>query len=59
LVRSRGHGWGVPAERVAVDLVTPVLFLAISIGVIVLLMTSTTRRDFESSRQPPGGANGR
>ena len=30
----------VPAERVAVDLVTPVLLLAISVGGIALLMTS-------------------
>jgi hypothetical protein len=59
LMRSRAHGWAVPAERVAVDLFTPVLFLAISIGVIVLLMTPTTSRDFLSSRQPPAGTNGR
>jgi hypothetical protein len=57
---SRAHGWGpVIAERVAVDLVTGVLFLAISVGVIVLLMAPATRRDFRSSRQPPAGTNGR
>ena len=50
LMRSRVDGWGVPAERVAVDLATPVLFLAISVGVIALLMTPATRRDFQSSR---------
>jgi hypothetical protein len=49
LVRSRAHGLG-PAP---IDLVTPVLFLAVSVGVIVLLMTPATRRDFRSSRQPP------
>ena len=59
LTRSRAHGWMVTAERVAVDLITPVLFLAISVGVIVLLMTPATRRDFRSSRQPPAGTNGR
>jgi hypothetical protein len=42
-----------------IDLVTPVLFLAISVGVIVLLMTPATRREFQSSRQPPAGTNGR
>jgi hypothetical protein len=47
--------WG-PAP---IDLVTPVLFLATSVGVIVLLMTPATRRDFQSSRQPPAGTNGR
>jgi hypothetical protein len=60
LMSWRAHGWGpVTAEVVAVDLVTPVLFLAISVGVIVLLMTPATRRDFRSSRQPPAGTNGR
>jgi hypothetical protein len=60
LMRSRADGrWPIPAERVAVDLATPVLFLAISVGVIVLLMTPATRRDFRSSRQPPAGTNGR
>jgi hypothetical protein len=58
-MRSRTHGWAVTAERVAVDLATPALFLAISVGVIVLLMTPATRRDFRSSRQPPAGTNGR
>jgi hypothetical protein len=59
LMRSRADGrWPIPAERVAVDLATPVLFLAISIGVIVLLMTPATRRDFRSSHQLPAGANG-
>ena len=53
---SRAHGWGpVITERVAVDLVTAVLFLAISVGVIVLLIAPATRRDFRSSRQPPAG----
>ena len=57
---SRAHGWGpVIAERVAVDLVTAVLFLAIGVGVIVLLMAPATRRDFRSSRQPWAGTNGR
>lgn len=59
LMRSRTHGWMVAAERVAVDLITPVLFLAISVGVVVLLMTPASRRDFQSSSQPPAGTNGR
>jgi spore maturation protein SpmB len=50
LLRSRADGWGIPAERVAVDLATPMLFLAISVGVVALLMTPATRRDFQSSR---------
>jgi hypothetical protein len=54
LMRSRAHGWGVAAERVVVDLATPVLLLAISLAVVVLVMTPTTRRDFRSSSQPPG-----
>jgi hypothetical protein len=49
----------VTAEMLAVDLVTVVLFLAASVGVIVLLMTPATRRDFQSSRQPPAATNGR
>jgi MFS family permease len=57
LVRSRTHGWGWgPAP---IDLVTQVLFLAISIGVVLLLMTPATSRDFQSSRQPPADTNGR
>ena len=36
-------------EGVAVDLATPVLFLAISVGVVALLMTPATRRDFQSN----------
>lgn len=57
LVRSRAHGWGLgPAP---IDLATVVLFLAISVGVVVLLMTPATRRDFQSSRQPPAATNGR
>jgi len=59
LVRSRASGWEVTAERVAVDLVTPGLFLAISIGVVMLLMTPATSRDFRSDRQPPAGGNDR
>jgi hypothetical protein len=55
LVRSRAYGWG-PAP---IDLVTAVLFLAVSVGVIVLLMTPATSRDFQSSSQPPAGTNGR
>jgi hypothetical protein len=56
LVRSRTTGgWG-PAP---IDLVTQVLFLVISVGVVVLLMTPATSRDFRSSRQPPAGTNGR
>jgi hypothetical protein len=59
LMRSRADGqWPIPAERVAVDLATPVLFLAISVGVIALVMTPATSRDFRSSRQPPAGTNG-
>ena len=54
-MRSRARGWG-PAP---IDLVTPVLFLAISVGVILLLMMPVTRRDFRSSRQPLAGTNGR
>jgi hypothetical protein len=57
---SRADGrWPIPAEVVAVDLVTAVGLLAISIGVIVLLMTPATSRDFRSSRHPPAGTNGR
>jgi lysylphosphatidylglycerol synthetase-like protein (DUF2156 family) len=57
LVRSRTHGWGWgPAP---IDLVTQVPFLAISIGVVVLLMTPATSRDFRPSRQPPAGTNDR
>ena len=57
LVRSRAYGWGwVPAP---IDLVTQVLFLAVSVAVVVLLMTPATSRDFRSSRQPPAGTNGR
>jgi hypothetical protein len=48
-MRSWAHGWGLTAERVAIDLATPVLFLAISVGVIALLMIPATRRDFRSS----------
>jgi hypothetical protein len=60
LMRWRADGrWPIPAERVAVDLATPVLFLAISVGVVVLVMTPATRRDFRSSRQAPAGTNGR
>lgn len=56
LVRSRTTGgWG-PAP---IDLATQVLFLAVSVAVVVLLMTSATSRDFQSSRQPPAGTNGR
>jgi hypothetical protein len=50
LLRSRVDWWGVPAERVAVDLTTPALFLAISVGVVALLMSPATKRDFQSSR---------
>jgi hypothetical protein len=57
---SRADGrWPIPAERVAVDLATAVGLLAISVGIIVLLMTPATRRDFRSSRQPPAATNGR
>jgi len=49
LVRSRAHGWEFPAERVAVDLATPALFLAISAGVVVLLLRPATRRDFQEA----------
>jgi hypothetical protein len=57
LMRSRARGWGWgPAP---IDLVTQVLFLAFSVGVVVLLMTSATSRDFRSSRQPLAGTNGR
>ena len=60
LVRSRARGWEeVTAEMLAVDLVTVVLLLAASVGVIMLLMTPATRRDFRSSRQPPAATNGR
>lgn len=60
LVVSRARGWEeVTAEMLAVDLVTVVLFLAASVGVIVLLMTPATRRDFQSTRQPPAATNGR
>jgi hypothetical protein len=57
LVRSRAYGWEWgPAP---IDLVTQVLFLAISVGVVLLLLTSATSRDFRSSSQPPAGTNGR
>ena len=57
LARSRAYGWGCgPAP---IDLVTQLLFLAVSVGVVVLLMTPATRRDFQSSRQSPAGTNGR
>jgi hypothetical protein len=57
---SRADGrWPIPAEVVAVDLVTAVGLLAISVGVILLLMTPATSRDFRSSRQPPAGTSGR
>jgi hypothetical protein len=59
LLSSRAQGWPIPAERVAVDLATPVLLLAVSVGVIVLLMAPASRRDFRSSSQPPAGTNGR
>jgi hypothetical protein len=59
LLRSRAHGWAVTAERVAVELATPALFLAISAVIIVLFMTPTTGRDFRSSRPPLAGTNGR
>jgi hypothetical protein len=60
LVVSRARGWEeVTAEMLAVDLVTVVLLLAASVGVIVLLMTPATRRDFQSSRQPPAATNRR
>ena len=54
-VNSRADGWG-PAP---IDMVIAVLFLAISVGVVVLLTTSAASRDFRSSRQPPAGTNGR
>ena len=50
-----GPGWG-PAP---IDLVTVVLLPAVSVGVVVLLMTPATSRDFRSSRRPPAGTNGR
>ena len=57
VVRSRSSGWGPAPEVVALDLVTPALFLAISVGVMVLLLSPATRRDFQSSRQPPAAAS--
>jgi hypothetical protein len=60
LMRSRAQGrWPISVERVAVDLATAVGLLALSVGVVVLLMTPATRRDFRSSRPPPAGTNGR
>jgi hypothetical protein len=56
LVRSRAYGGPGPPP---IDLVTAVLFLAVSVGVVVLLMTPATSRDFRSSSQPPAGTNGR
>ena len=48
---SRADGqWPIPAEMVAVDLVAAVGLLAISVGVVVLLMTPATSRDFRSGR---------
>jgi hypothetical protein len=55
LLRWRARGWG-PAP---IDLVTAVLFLAVSVGVVLVLMTPATSRDFRSSRQAPAGTNGR
>jgi hypothetical protein len=55
LVRSPASGWA----PLPIDLVTAVLFLAISVGVVVLLMAPATRRDFRSSGQPSAGTNGR
>jgi hypothetical protein len=57
LVRSRAHGW--EWGPTPIDLVTQVLFLAFSVGVVVLLMTPATSQDFQSSRQPPAGTGGR
>jgi hypothetical protein len=60
LMRSRAQGrWPISVERVAVDLATAVGLLALSVGVVVLLMTPATRRDFRSSTQPPAGTNAR
>ena len=60
LVVSQARGWEeVTTEMLAVELVTLVLLLAASVGVIVLLMTPATRRDFQSSRQPPAATYGR
>jgi MFS family permease len=53
LVRSRASGLG----PLPIDLVTSVLFLAVSVGVIVLLMTPATRRDFRSSSRPRAATN--
>jgi hypothetical protein len=57
LVRSRAHGWGWGPPPI--DLATVALFLASSVGVVVLLLTPATRRDFQSSRQPPAATDGR
>ena len=56
VVRSRTTGgWG-PAP---IDLVTQGLFLAVSVGIVVLLMAPATREDFRSTSQPPAGTTGR
>jgi hypothetical protein len=39
-------------EPAPVDLITPLVFLAVCVGVVVLLLTPTTRGDFQSSGQP-------
>ena len=54
MVRSQAHGREFPAEWIAVDLAMPALFLAISAGVVVLLLRPATRRDFQAGGQEPG-----
>jgi MFS family permease len=51
LGRSRTlGGWGPPS----IDLADAVLFLAVSVGVVVLLMTPASRRDFQQPRRTAG-----
>jgi hypothetical protein len=51
LLRSRTlGGWGPPS----IDLVDAVLFLAVSVGVIALLMTPASRRDFQQPTRTAG-----
>jgi hypothetical protein len=46
LLRSRTQGWGPPP----IDLVTAALFLLASVGVVVLLLSPASRRDFQHPR---------
>jgi hypothetical protein len=53
--RAGGGGWPSSIEG-SIDLVTAVLLLAVSVGVVVLLMTPATSRDFRSARGLAGSS---